>query len=486
MRLVRDGGVYVAAKFLPGALGVATTSALTHLLSPAEYGRYGAALLLTGIGATILFDWIGLAFMRLHEARADDPRTIPTFAAIAAAMLALSAIPAAAALCLLPRADRALAAAGVLMLWCYGAFELLARVELARFRPRRYLLMNTGRAVLVAAGTIAAASRAGHAPAVALATAAGLALALALGPVGAIRLRAGIDPALARTALRFGAPYALSMTLLALSTTFWRAIVGADGGAAALGTVTAAAALAQNTLLLLGAAIGSATYPLAVRRLERGDAAAFRRQLEHNWTILFGALAPAAAGLALLAPDLARVLVGPEFRAGVAPLLPVLALASLLGGLRSFHLDHAFQLGRKPGLQVEIAAVASALGLGLTVALVPRYGAMGAAAATVASMAVAFAHAACRGRRAVRMPIGRGSTLHIAAATALMAVVVRLVPGGHEAAGLALRIAAGGLAYALAIAPLLPRERRAARRQPISLAGGGGPVLVPATSEARD
>ena len=67
--MLRNGILYLVARLLPGILSIATMSILTRLLTPAQYGVYGLTLIIMSFGSTIAFEWLGLAFMRLYEAR---------------------------------------------------------------------------------------------------------------------------------------------------------------------------------------------------------------------------------------------------------------------------------------------------------------------------------------------------------------------------------------------------------------------------------
>ncbi len=447
--MIRDSLVYVTAKIVPGALGIATTALLTRVFAPADYGLYGIALIVMTFGSSMLFDWIGLAFMRLYEARRHQPATIPTFIALFALVLAGTGVLAGFAFAagVLPAAHAGLWLAGIGMAWAFSLFELLARFEIADFRPMRYLAMNVGRAVLMLAATAGAALAGGGPAWVAAGTALALLGGCLLGRRRALLPRAGrFDRALAREAVLFGLPYAASMTLLGLTTTGTRAVVGALAGAGALGLYTAAFALSQNVLVLIAAGIGSATYPAAVRAIEAGDPVAIQRQLRTNSIVLLALLAPSSLGIALVAPDLARLLVGRAYAPTVAALVPWMAATSFLGGLRACYLDHAFQLGRRPALQIRIAAVAACLGVGGTVLLVPRMGVAGAAIATTAAMAVSCMHARLLGRRAFALPWPGPGAWSVACGCAGLAVAVLSVRG-HGAAALALRVAGGGIVY---------------------------------------
>jgi O-antigen/teichoic acid export membrane protein len=422
------------------------------MLTPTAYGIYGWTLIIMSFGSTIGFEWLGMSFMRFYEARRQDRRTIPTFVTLYYGMVGLSALllPLAAFSTLVPVDQLALFAVGLCMAWSFAFFELMARFEVANFRPVRYLLLNLGRAVLLMTFTLGAAWLTRDPLYIAVGNALGLIAAIL--PVGRQRLavsRSLFDASLAQQAVRFGLPFALSMLLAALFTSGVRALVAIMTDARELGLYTAAYSLSQNVLIVIAGAIASTTYPLAVRAFERGDPAALRKQLESNFALMLGTLMPASLGMALTSHDLAMQLVGVRFRGGVAELMPWMALTVMLGATRGSYLDHSFQLGKKSGHQVAVSASAAVLALLGTLALVPWLGAVGAPVATSIAMLASCIHAWMLGRAGQPMPIPPRVIAQVGCASAVMAAAVLAVPSG-EYYSLYAKIALGMACYALA------------------------------------
>jgi O-antigen/teichoic acid export membrane protein len=105
-----------------------------------------------------------------------------------------------------------------------------------------------------------------------------------------------------------------------------------------------------------------------------------------------------------------------------------------------------------------VTGAAAAVNVALNLILIPPYGMMGAAVATVAAYATMFVGMSWWGQRVYRVPYQWRRVLTAALAGAALAVAGKLVGGGL---GVALALA---LAYPLALLPLgfyLPAERRA-------------------------
>ncbi len=450
--LIRNSLLYMLARLLPGVFGMATTALLTRLLDVGSYGVYGLALVIMTFVSTMGFDWLGVSFLRFFDGKAGSERTVATFVHIFFGLLLLSGFLTllAWALGAFTGAQAPIYALGILLAWSYSWFELAARLETAGLRPFRYLVMNLGRAALIFMGAVSAAWLTREPVWTAVGTGVGMFAGALLGTMRSYSLSPRLfDPVLARRVLAFGIPLAASLTLSGLISSGTRALVEALGSAEALGLYTAAFILVQNTLMVMAGGIASAGYPLAVRAVESGDAGRARRQLLANGSFLLAVMAPACLGMALTADGVAHTLVGHKFAPMVATLTPWMAAGAFFGTMRAHYLDHAFQLGRRPGLQVWVTCVAAAVALGLSAFLIPRYGPVGAAMGVAAGMAVSCVHASIASRFAYPVPLPVATGVRVLAACLFMALVVRAVPGSSLPA-FVIQVAAGAAAYGLA------------------------------------
>ncbi len=450
--MIRHTATYLVAKLAPGVLGMLTTSFLTRLLIPADYGLYGLALVIANFASIMLFDWLLTSFLRFYEGRSADLRTLGTFVHLflAVVLLSLVALVAAWATGLVSNAMLPVFIAGTALAWCFAWFELAAQFEVVRFESYRYLRMNSLRALLILAGAVGAAWLTHDPIATAFGTALGAAGGALSGRLHGARLgRAYFDGTLARQVLAFGVPMAIGVTIASLALTGTRALVERLDSLAGLGHYTAAYMLTQNTLVMVGTGVNQIGYPLAVRALESGDAEAVRRQLTRTITLLMALTGPAALGLALTADGVSQVLVGLDFVHSVAMLMPWMALAAFLHIMRSYYLDHAFALGQRPSQQIAVTTVLAVVTLSLCFVLIPRIGLVGAAIAVVIGLAVSCVHATIAGRFVFPMPLPVPAALRVAAACAVMAAAVRATPGSGLT-GLSAQIGVGIVTYSVA------------------------------------
>jgi O-antigen/teichoic acid export membrane protein len=161
-----------------------------------------------------------------------------------------------------------------------------------------------------------------------------------------------------------------------------------------------------------------------------------------------------ALALGLLAPWLVRVLATPEFYAGQRVVAPL-----AFGGMAyAAYIVMAIGVGRAKRTQFNwaIAGLAAVVNVVLNVILIPPYGMMGAAYATVAAYGVMFLAMTWYAQRVFPVPYQWRRVLTAAAAA------VALLLAGKALGGLAAALALT-LAYPLALLALgffLPEERR--------------------------
>ena len=479
--LARYSLIQVVGKFLPGLVGFAVAAALTRLLAPEEYGNFGLAMAMAQMLALAAFAWLGLSITRLATGRPKDPRlaaaVLAVFLTIAAASILCSA-----AVFLLPGgggyARLAIAGAfgGVVLAW----FDVRSAFLAAALNFTGYLKLNLTRATIYAAVAIAAAYWFRSGLAVFAASGGAMLAACWLFP-NASPARLAIDRPSVRRLCAFGLPIAGSLVLFAMAGWTDRLVLGLQGGAAAVGFYAAAATIVQNTLQLAASAIDSAAYPLAVIAFETGGHAATVRQLQQNLVTLLTLIVPAASGLCLLAPTIAQVLVGADYRTPVVTLTPLLAAAALIYAIRGNFVDHLFHLTGHTRPFLWIALVMAGVNLATLLLLVPLYGYLGAGIANLATAAAGLAHASTAARRIYAVPLPVREIAKILLAAALMTAGIEGLPRATGAAGLILEILAGAAIYGAAAAMVnLLDLRRAAmallfrRMRPSPVAGGPG------------
>ena len=221
------------------------------------------------------------------------------------------------------------------------------------------------------------------------------------------------------------------------------------------GTYAVGYDLANYGIGMLLSIVNLAAYPLVVSALEKDGSTAARSELEKTLTLLVLFGLPAAVGMAVLAPNIAAVMVGPEFQAATAIVLPWIAVAALIAGVKSYYLDLAFQLGHDTIKQLWIMLVTVVLNVVLNVLWIPMLGLQGAVYSTVLAYSVAALMAWWLGRSSFKLPVATrftnralGSVVLSTAAMAGGLYFVRKWVGGPE---LVMQVLIGVLIYVVAV-----------------------------------
>ncbi|MDZ7619363.1 MAG: oligosaccharide flippase family protein, partial [Patescibacteria group bacterium] len=391
-----------------------------------------------------------LVLARWLMVREDNPRRFLGEMLRMFAVLAVATAAVGLALCMVAPDPvwRRLAALGLVILIAQSWFELNLTLASVQFAPARYGRILGAKAVLAAAfGTgLAWLGLGPDAPLLGLLLGCLLSVALfGRGPWHKVRLARAERHEL-RDQLRYGLPLIVSFALGWIIVGSDRLLIGWLLDVKAAGQYAVGYDLAQYGMGIL-AVVHVAAYPLAVRALETHGPAGGAVQLAQNGELVVGLALAAAAGLMVLAPQAAAVVVGHEFRESTERLLPWCALAAGLGGAKAFHFDLAFHLGRDTRGLVAVGAAAAMVNVGLNLLWIPRFGIDAAAYASVAAFLLGVLLSAWLGRQAFAMP----PTIRLLLRTGSVAIAAAAgaACGGVFGVGLA-GLIGGGLAGALA------------------------------------
>ena len=420
----------LAVAEIVGKLGtLAVVVGAARLLALPDFGVFSVAL---GVGAIVAvlpswgFDTI------LIQRGAGRPAALPTLLAellalrLAFVVAALAAVAAVVALGGAPVA--ATAAVTCIVAACLAETVTDAYRAVAIARERQGVVARTQVLQRAATALLAVAVLAGWPGLVPLSVAylAGTLVGTAAAVVGAAQL--GVRPRwpgvswpglgrLFRVSWPAGVHSVASMALFRCDAV----LLAALAGAAAAGRYAAAYRLLE-TVVFVCWTVARAVFPVMA---SAGDAWRVRRGADRGVVVLAAAFLPYAALLWCRGGDLLRLLYGEPFAAAGRAVLAWLAPAPLLFGaayLAAYVLQSA-----GPTAAVLVGSIgALAVNLGLNLALIPRYGPAGAAAATSVSYAVELALLYPQARRRVGPPALARPLLPAAAGSALLAGVLLL------------------------------------------------------------
>jgi O-antigen/teichoic acid export membrane protein len=408
-RLAKHSAIYGLGAVVPRLIALLLLPLYTRFLTPADYGAVETLLALSAVLATVLRAGIGVAFVRFWFHSPDPERRLAVLRTAFWFTTASASVGLVAGLSLAePISEFAFASdahagtvrAAFVALWAQMNFEQLVAVFRVEERSAAFVAANLASVAITVAATVLLVVVEGMGgTGVLLGSATG---ALVVYVVLLVYRRALLglefDRSLLREMNRFGLPL-VPGGLAMWTTTFGNRIFLvklADATEVALYSV---GFRLVSALTVLFVAFRTAWPPFAYSIEDDREA---RRTYAFVLTyVLFVALWLAVA-LSLLAPWLVRLLTTPAFYEGSRVVPPLAFSAVLFAG----YLVVGIGLGRarRTGSNWTVTGSALLVNVVLNVLLIPPFGMMGAAAATLAAYALMFAGIAWYAQRVFHVP----------------------------------------------------------------------------------
>jgi len=398
--------------YLPGTVGpavglLAFAAVFTRVFDTAGYGRYSLVFSVATLLAALFGQWLVQSINRFVAASGDLARdaeligaalSLITFAVVAAAVLVGPLLAAE-----LDPAWRPFIVTGALVTLSWGLFQPLLSTSQATLRAASNSLLRLAQVGLrLGLATLLVFTIWPHPAALLAASAVGSGLL-----AGLLWWRSGIPflfnplarrirPGLARWS-RYGVPmipwYACSV-LLAVGD---RYVIQWLRGPSEVGIYAANYGIVAGGAGLLAAPIRLAAHPFLMRAWGQGNRERTVAWLSRIISILIFAMIVVVGVTILLAPDLARIILGPQFREGWR-VMPI-ALAGIALWQLGIYTHKPFEFHERTGAMMGLAAAAAAVNLALNLVSVGRFGYMAAAWTTTASYALYVCLTGWLGRR---------------------------------------------------------------------------------------
>ncbi len=411
--IARHGIVYFSSRVVAAAGNLAAIAAFTHMAGPTAYGRYTTAMAIAVIASSFAIQWCRYAYFEVYRpATAED--LLKTYSVIVSACIALAM----AALCLLAplfgwSADVTVAA----LLLTLGLSLFDATLETYRTRldaaavARRWI-GRTG--LILAFGSVALAATGS-----ALVLACGVTVAyLVVVLPGLLRdLRRGgeVSRTQARNLTRFGAPLVLSFGIASLAQNLDRLLLAHFSGLAAVAAYVALSDLVRANMVLLAEVVNITIVSVAKRQHDAHETAMARRNLEiaYRLFLLLGCFG--GMGILLFGPPVIDILLPASFHLDLDAMLPIITLSTVLLLVRNHYFGQVIYFSGRSRLDMYASAVLLVSNAALCGALVPPFGALGAASAFLGGQVVTLVFYIAIGRSAYALPTPIRPTLAVCA-----------------------------------------------------------------------
>jgi O-antigen/teichoic acid export membrane protein len=460
--VAQRSAVYILARVVPSVVMLGGIAVLTRTLSPQDYGIYALCMSLSVFLYMAAANWLSSTAVRLHSVYYRTHNLIGSVVLVFAGLLPPLALACVAGMGVVGLADEPVMLLFIPLTALFAWTEIFSNTAIARMDARTYGIVQVLRTVLATAlgGTLAWLGYG------AVGAVAGTTLGYALVGVwtaglALLEMRRGRGrPWAVREILGFGLPLGLGYAIAGALSYSDRIILAWFADPAAVGLYVLALDLADKTAKSLVTPIGQASVPsineaLAEQGPGHGRELADRRLAQMLVAVMAIGL-PATVGLALIAPALANVVVGPQFRSVLAELLPIAAAVTLIGVIKANYLDLAFHLARSTWNFTAATSVHVAIHITIALLLIPSFGLWGGIATLLLSQIVGATIIGWVGRRVFMLPLPARQLAKVAGATAAMAAMVLLVqhvepPDFSPFLRLAAEMTTGVLAYGAAV-----------------------------------
>ncbi|HLA77199.1 MAG TPA: oligosaccharide flippase family protein, partial [Vicinamibacteria bacterium] len=444
-KLLGQSAVYGLADVLPGLLGLLLAPLLTRLMTPAEYGALALLGLFSSLCKIVFRLGLDGAFLRLHYDQAGEGEqrllvgTTVLFSAAAGTALGVLVLlgvgPLTHALfaeAATPRDWILLTASDIYLAAFSFVPQALLRIQ---DRVRLFSGLNLARQTLNLALKVVLLLMGFGVTGVLVSDLLATALfALALLPTLSRHLALSFSWRLLGDLLGFGLPKVPHGFMLQVQNLADRRILREFVSLSDVGIYNVGYAFG-NTVKFAISAFEPAWAPFIYSQAGRpGGQGALARLV----TYVLAGFTYCALGVAVLGREVVRVMTAPAFH-DAAAVVPIVALAYWLHGL--FLLTSiGIGIQKRAGYYPLLTLASAATNLAGNFLLIPHFGVLGAAWATVASYLVMAVLGLAVSRRLYPMPLEVGRLLRLAVVAALVFALSRLAPTGL---GPALAVKAG-------------------------------------------
>lgn len=451
MKLFRQSAAYMVANLLAATIGFASVMALTRLVEPAEYGVY---VVVAGIGtvlSTVGFTWLRHAVMRFQS----DPTADVRMSVLAGYAITLFVFPVVFAVLVLVfgvsarTSALALAFAAAIMLYELGQELLRARqhVKVQSFAS----VSRAGLALLFSLAAIAAGF--GGIGIVGGMIAGYVSVAVASSPSVWAGPRKPFDSKTLLALASYGLPITLSGLFVGANLSVDRLVLAAMHGAETAGIYGAIADFVRQCAILPAISASMAIAPIAVAALAENKSGTVVDGLRDGVELLLAVLLPTVVGLAIAAPEVSAVILGPAYRATAVTLIPIVGCAFMAHMISQQYVQLSFTLANRPGYFILHTGLIFAINLALIVPLVRQFGPHGAGLSLLVSEAAGVVIGYLFARRVFPLPLGVRRLSRVAGSVLFMsgvALLARQLPIASDVLRLVTVVAAGVVSYVAA------------------------------------
>lgn len=428
--LLKNSGIYMLAKIIPGLMAFTALSVYTHLLTPSQYGVYTLIFTAAMFMNTTVFNWLPVGMVRFWPGGTYTEETFISTMGVLYRCLSLPIICIAVLAAFFLDSDSInYLLAGLVLLCGFVSHRFGLMLKSAQMQPNSYAIMIISYSILSLGLGSTLAYLGWGSMGLLIGVAAGM---LIPSLIQTTNIWLKFDPSLYSPELTqklviYGMPLAASFLLDEIANVSDRYMLAWLSGEAEAGKYAVGYDLAGNSILMIMNAVNLAAYPMIVKLLDTKGKEAALEYFKTYAILLLGVSIPAVVGLSLVGPNIVDLVIGEQYKASVTLLLPWVSTAVFFMGAGAFYMHLPFQLGNNNMGIFKIAGTVAVINLVLNYLLIPKMGMQGAAIATLLSFMISVLLGFIFGRRVFPIPFPVKEVLQILLSTLIMGICLYLL-----------------------------------------------------------
>lgn len=409
--MLRHTILYFLIRAGNGLIGIAFVALFSRLLSPEEYGRYSLGIAVATVASAVGFQWLNVSVGRFYAAHKETPEVIKSAAlrgywiafGIIAILFSIS-IPLwniyhVGFLFMIPL---------LLIAVTQGRYDMYLQVANAQHLPLQYGKLAWAKNVsMLSIGAILVYYGFG---------ATGLLFGVFIGLLISVLIYNPMKnivlvkdnhttKELSRQLFTYGFPLSLTFLSIAIVDLSDRFFIGWLLGAASVAPYAASYDLIQLSVGALMNILSISLFPHIVTAMEAKKYENLHAHLTKLNGLLVVTTLGVIIGVSMLANDIAALMFGEQHREDARNIMPLIAIAIAIATYKSYYLDIVFHLTKNTLKQTQIAAIMAICNIGLNLFLIPIFGIIGAAWATILSFGIGAILSFMFGRKLFLLPI---------------------------------------------------------------------------------
>lgn len=404
-------GWFFLPRLVAAAMMIATLVLLTRLLGAAQFARYNIAITIGAVAYSLLFGWLSASMQRFHKAPEfnNQATAVVLGTGLRIAVFGLAVILL-FGLFFPEMSDKFLLLAAIYFI-AHSLHEMgLSGLRVLRdgpgFAAAVVLRPMIAVALMLSVYLVFDAKYEGMLISISVSAA-----AIGLLSLWATVKRAGIEKPrrdFTRQFFFFGAPLAFVSSATMIMSLVAQFSIAKFVDLTAVGVYAAAHTLAMRTINMPMVMLGRSMSATLYQSFEENGSGPAMEQMARYSAFLLLVSVPVATVLVFANDTVAVVLFGNALNQGVAPHLPLLAMAAFISGLQGAFFSYSFTISRRTGVQAMIITGTTLLHAALVILFVVLFGPIGASFAILTSSIAGLAAFVALGRRYQKVPIPFG------------------------------------------------------------------------------